>query len=194
MKNFYKANRKAFSKLLANRIGAIIFSLMIVLLIVNSQNPLIDIGVSLISILFFCYLIYLSIWEFGASDRIRVDGGRLESCPHNGLKIGLISAIPGFVFAFLVFIGTALEALGVSFFGGVASVGEVAARIWQAMYIPIIQVVTPAKEVITAGERVLCSLLYFAVIIPEVLAVWAAYYLGYQGKLMSRFYKKGDKE
>lgn len=193
MKKFLSENRKTIVKLLLNRFGAIVFALMLSLATITLNGNAIFVAGSIVSILFFCYLIYLVIWERGASDRIRADGGRIEACPHLGLRLGIAAAFPGILLALLIVIGVIFGRVsGIPFFADIAGVCEIIARVWHAMYIGIIQTVTPAET--TAWGAVLYSLLYFAVIIPEVFVTWLAYYLGYNGKLMSHVYKKGKKD
>ena len=194
MLKFFKENKQTIIKLLVNRFGAIVFALMAVLLVATSDSVGAYLALSGVSVLFFCYLIYLVMWERGASDRIKVDGGRLEACPHMGLKLGLAAAAPGIVFSVLLTVSASLGAMGISAFTSAESVLDGIMIIWYAMYNGFINTLTPAAAATPGAADALCTLYYFVALIPEVFVTWAAYYLGYHGKLMSHAYKKGKKD
>ena len=96
----WKEYGKVIRRLWLNLFGAAAFGLMLSSLSTNlaehfkDKALLIFIVSGLIGAFFYLYLLYLVIWEEGAKDRIRVDGGRLDPCPHRGLSIALFYSIP----------------------------------------------------------------------------------------------------
>jgi hypothetical protein len=63
----------------------------------KSLSNALSIFVSVFSIGFYLVLIYYSVWELGAKDKIRIDGGRMEPCKHKGLVMGLFANVPNLV-------------------------------------------------------------------------------------------------
>ena len=55
--------------------------------------------VSSFAILFYLFLIYTSIWEIGAKDKISADVGKLKIKPWLGLVISLLANLPNFIVA-----------------------------------------------------------------------------------------------
>ena len=87
---FFKENSYDIVKLLINQIGIAIFSMTLYFSIAliedaNLKSTL-NLLVSIFSTLFYYALIYTAAWEFGAKDKIRIDGGKMEKCSFNMSK------------------------------------------------------------------------------------------------------------
>ena len=64
-----------------------------------SGNKALTVGFSIFSAAFYLFLLYVLMWETGASDKIRIDGGRMKKDVFKGLKVTLLANIPNYVFA-----------------------------------------------------------------------------------------------
>lgn len=106
-------------KLLVNQLGITIFSYFLYTAasaFANTETKAgewsvvntIHVFISIFSFLFYFVLVYYAMWEIGAKDKIRIDGGRLEPMPLKGLLLGVYAYIPS----------VAIVLLGVLFSGG----------------------------------------------------------------------------
>ncbi len=77
----------------------------------------IGICISVFAIVFYFFLLYTAAWDFGAKDKIRIDGGRME--PQKA-KLLLMSLIANSLNLLLVLASTTGFALALSGVGGVA--------------------------------------------------------------------------
>lgn len=190
MKRFFTDNGAAVKKLFLNQFGAVVFGLMIVMLTVMTDQPVVAWLTAFVSVFFYLYLVFLTIWEKGASDVLRVQGGRLSERPDEGMKIGLFVSIPTFVFAFACFICVLLalftSASNSTLVGSIASVSSSVTRILSAPYISLFNVLLPdyGNHPVYAGIFWLCTPA------PAVLVTWAGYRVGYSGKFVPPSYRQ----
>jgi hypothetical protein len=102
---FFKDNLSIIIKLLVNQLGITIFSYFLYTAasaFANAETKAgewsivntIHVFVSIFSFLFYFVLVYYAMWEIGAKDKIRIDGGRLEPMPLKGLLLGVYAYIP----------------------------------------------------------------------------------------------------
>lgn len=203
---FWKENKSTVFRLWVNHFGAIVFGIMLSVLAImltrktgGEHEVAIYVAIGVVGTVFFWYLIYLMIWEVGAKDRIRVDGGRLEPRPNHGLKLGLAAAIPGIVFCLVYFVVTYLYGCAGVQSEALVKIGAVAGPvsfILNAPYVgfflalfgrgsdtlPLLSMYFPYAAVVAFS------------VIPAIIVTWVSYLLGYNGKLMSRLYKPDKKE
>ena len=95
----------AISKLFIYQFALTVFGLLLYTVSKYSQNPLIVVGISAFSALFYLFIIYTNIWDIGARDKIRIDGKRLKDRPLHGLWLGLTSNIPNYIIALASTVG-----------------------------------------------------------------------------------------
>ena len=107
MKSFLKENGYSMVKLFLNQIAITVFALMLSMATFSNRKTLL--WISIFSILFFLYLNYVSLWEVGAKDKLRIDAGRISATPVKGLLISLGANIPNFISALLIGIGAMLD-------------------------------------------------------------------------------------
>ncbi len=100
---FLKENSYDIVKLYINQIGIAIFSLVLYFAvgILDSVDLLISvkISISIFAMLFYFALLYTAAWDMGASDKIRIDGGKMEEKKFKGMLMSLIANIPNFILA-----------------------------------------------------------------------------------------------
>lgn len=114
MIRFIKENLYDSLTMFVNQIAMTIFALMLTF----SANLLSDktgissamqngllIATSVLSILFYCYLLYYKCYEMGQKDGIKIEGERLAYNPWKGFFISLIANIPNLLLGLLELIG-----------------------------------------------------------------------------------------
>lgn len=138
---FFKTNFDAISRLFLNHIAMCVFSMVVILAIQMlteqiTQNEDVKMGVPAyiaggFAILFYMCLIYVCMWEKGASDKIKIDGGRLKRNNFKGLLFWLVAnSINIFILinvAILSFIPSANNIHGIF---------SIVAMFYNAMYMP----------------------------------------------------------
>ena len=105
---FIKENSYDIVKLIVNQIGITIFSLVLQLAVLEIKDDAILTNVSVLlsvfSTAFYFALIYTATWDYGARDKIRIDGGKLVAVKGKGAIFALIANIPNFALAALAVI------------------------------------------------------------------------------------------
>ena len=86
-------------KLFLDQIALAVFG--IVTAVASSQSPAFRLVFGIIGIGLYYYIVYATMWEIGAKDRIRVDAGREEKKPQKPLLMGLVANIPNFLLGLL---------------------------------------------------------------------------------------------
>ena len=145
-RNFFKNYSYDITKLFINQIGITIFSLVLYTAVGSikdeSLSAKITTVMSVFAVIFFYSLLYTAAWDFGARDKIRIDGGKLEGSVFTGLKMSLIANIPNFALAFLstLFIGLYIVT-GVDGFYTAFGIFNLLLRFLCAMFIGVLQAV-----------------------------------------------------
>lgn len=179
MKEFLKDGSPTFKKVSINKIGAIIFGLMLSLVTTDKNNTL-YIGGSILAIVFYMYLVHLVMWERGSKDRMKTDAGRGNYTQNHGLKIGLAMSVPTVVLSLLVTVGT-LVSIKMPFASNISGLADVVIRIWQVMYYCVY---TAIPKDLSAVQYAVYSGLFYVTALPIILMPWLSYFLGYNNLLM----------
>ncbi|MBR6917751.1 MAG: hypothetical protein IKN38_06160 [Clostridia bacterium] len=198
---FWKDYGKLVRRLWLNLFGAAVFGFMLssCTTFLAEKSPdhavLIYVISGVVGMFFYCYLLYLVIWEAGASDRIRVDGGRITPRPHKGALIALAFSAPALIAVFLYFAATLLiDNAGVEngVVNGVSNVSVLVAYLFDLPYVGYALALFGqlGKHIAEAGQRMPYAIYLFLMMLPAAAVIWGGYLLGYHGKLMSRVYKK----
>lgn len=172
-------------KLILNHFGAALLGIM--LTSACGLNTFLNVATSVLAAVFYMIINYNAMWDIGAKDRARAEGGRLTYDPFYGLKAALMGNIPNFVLAFLCTAFTALGAFGsIKFFANAAYITNAVARFWNGMYTGILVSIIPHTESgalvqLTGAQSVMYMLLYFAIIIPSLIICPLGYLAGYKG-------------
>lgn len=103
MKAFLKEHSYNMVKLFLNQIGMTVFGTMLALALSRHESMLLASGV--FSVIFFLALNYSVLWEIGAKDKIRIDGGRLAPMHGKGAIISAGANIPNIVLTLLMGLG-----------------------------------------------------------------------------------------
>ena len=185
MREFWNDNRQTIVRLILNQVGAAVMGLLITA--AASSNDKLMLGASVFSTIFYLVLLYCVIWERGGKERIRIDGGRAAWKPLYGLYMGLLANIPNFLLAVLVLIGkifgTVDGPFGYEWAGNLYAIANVITRLWNAMYLGLIQTYSPYNPII-----------HFLDILPALAVCTLGYYLGLKNmRLFSIFDLKPPK-
>ncbi len=99
MNSYYGKTSSLLSKLFIHQFGLTVFGVLLYSAATVSGNKSLVIAFSVFSVLFYLFLLYVLMWETGASDKIRIDGGRMKNDVLKGLKVTLLANIPNYIFA-----------------------------------------------------------------------------------------------
>ncbi|MBE6599167.1 MAG: hypothetical protein E7638_06975 [Ruminococcaceae bacterium] len=179
MREFLSENKDTIKKLMLNQFGAAFFGILITSAVTKTKWLMLF--ASCFATLFYLILIYNQIWERGGQDRIRVDGGRAAYKPHTGLLVSLCANALSILLGVCIIIGAAL---GTSheWAGNMYAITNALSRLWNSMYIGIIQTYSPNNPII--------HLLH---IIPALLVTTLGYYLGFKNVRIFGFLTGGKK-
>lgn len=173
MREFWNDNRQTIVRLILNQFGAAVMGLLVTA--AAASNEKLMLGASVFSTIFYLVLLYCVIWERGGKERIRIDGGRAAWKPLYGLYMSLLANIPNFVLAVLIFIGKIFGSIdgpfGYEWAGNLYAIVNVVTRLWNAMYLGLIQTYSPNNPVI-----------HFLDILPALFVCMLGYYLGLKNK------------
>ena len=138
-----------------------------------SMNSMpITIAASVFSILFYYFLVYITVWEIGSKDLPAIEAGRTKRSDLTGLWIGLGAGIPNIALAII-------HALCLPFanssklLSGICGVSRIATLFIHGMY-------TSVMSIIKIGDNALNTQwwTYFVICIPAILVAWGSYSLG----------------
>lgn len=168
MLNFLRENIRVIRKLIVNQFGAAFLALLLAFTSVRISAS-VYLVTSILSVLFLLYLDYATLWEEGAKARIRVDDNRDVYKPHTGLWLGIAASAPNLLLGVLCTLFTLIHQItSVEWCGFAGGVCAVIGRLWQAMYMGILQSIAPGGKYIM-----------LLIPIPAILLCWGAYRLGY---------------
>ena len=171
---FLSKNFDAISKLFVYHIAMCVFGLVVVLAVQILTEQLkgdkeIPLGVPAyiacgVAILVYLGLIYVCMWEKGASDRIKILGGRMKRNNFKGLLLWLVANSVDVLIILCVMILSFIPAAE-----GVHAVFSLISLLLNAMYLPILTVTSNI------------SWIYFIVLIPGAVMALISYILGVSG-------------
>lgn len=176
-------------KLVLNQFGAAVLGIM--LSSAAMQSRLLNFLTSLLAVFFYLFLQYTAIWEIGAKDRIRVDGGRAAENKWRGLYAATLSNSPNILFAIFIIVLTTVGVLTQwSWAGESAVVFTFIARLWQGMYNGIINFVIP--QGLNEVQTIFSTLIYLAILLPSLAVNAVGYRMGYMNRRIFPERKKKD--
>ena len=204
---FLKENSYDIVKLFVNQIGIAIFSMALysavsIAMPGGGLSSTIEIVISIFATLFYLVLVYTAMWEIGAKDKIRIDGGKMEKFPLKGFLMGLVSNSPNFVLC-----GLGIVFMGIYLSGGAEWTSVVFALLnpffafIESMYLGIIINLIPVAEDSTAHLSNVVyfnrAIAYFCMPFISVATITIGYWLGsndfrmfsFMGKIGSKIKK-----
>ena len=174
MIKYIKENLESIGKLFINHIGMMIFSL-VVMVAGKMINAAVFYAAGVLAVLMYFSLVYTAMWERGAKDKIRVDGGRVKQNLMHGLFLYLIANCIAVVMGFISLIFAFFVTEDASFVNGVYGVTTIIAHYYSGMYLPITEING------LASMPVVYALVHFALVIPGALVSFVSYILGVKG-------------
>ncbi len=171
--NFLKEHSYILTRLLVTQLGMMIFGSVLSTAFLSIDGALIYI--SLFSVLFYLFLVYVAIWPLGASDVIRVDAGRQKRMIGKGFLLGTIAAAPMLLISLLGLFGYIFGHSALTTSGGVGLYGvtRILLYFWQSPYIGISNAVLPpigdTGAYLFFGASVAPSVYYFLLWLFQVL-------------------------
>ena len=172
MIKYIKENLESIGKLFINHIGMMVFGL-VVLIASKMISDVLFYVMGVVAVLMYFSLIYTAMWERGAKDRLKIEGGRLKPNLFNGLWfyfianfIAVFSSLISLLFSFFLTQDS-------SFVNGVYGVFRIITHYYNSMYIPITS--------IDVANVSLHSFIYVAVILPGAVVSFISYVLGVKG-------------
>ena len=189
---FLKNNSYDIVKLFINQIGITIFSLVLYSAIGFMEDEALEtqlrIWLSVFATCFYLVLIYCTCWDYGARDKIRVDGGKQDRFRSKGALMSLIANIPNFVLALLavIFMGVYMSAGSEGAYSSFALVNLIM-RFLNAMFLGLLQGIFSFLEDSTDLYYFWQSAGYFLAPVITVLAAHLGYTLGFKEKRLLGF-------
>lgn len=122
---FIKQNSYDIVRLFINQMGITIFSLVLYISLGAIEDDAtvssLKIFMSVFAIGFYLALLYTAAWEYGAKDKIRIDGGRMEPMPAKGAVMAFCANLPNIALALVaiifavIYLSTGAEAFNTLF-------------------------------------------------------------------------------
>lgn len=186
----FKENSYDIVRLYVNQLGIMIFSMLLYTAVGSFENAALSnalsVFVSVFSTCFYLVLVYYAVWEIGAKDKIRIDGGRLERCNSKGLVMCLFANVPNFLLGILTVILLSLFLLtGNDGIYAAFLIFNTVMRFHASMFLGFITAIVPAG--LSAGaidyvEFLIEAILFTVFPIVSVAVTHLAYQLGLREK------------
>lgn len=176
MKNFLHNYSYSSVKMFVNQFAISIFGAMLSMASTAAENDTLAFWCSILSIVFYLFLIYTQAWELGAKDRISVDIGKKEYRPLTGLWTSALANIPNFIIAITFFFVLVVFPMS-EVAANIRTIASLFNMLLEGMYLGVLTTVK-------IGERTLLTFwwMYFVIAVPSMLTSWLAYYLGHKNK------------
>ena len=109
---FIKENSYDIVKFFIYQIGIAVFSLTLAIPLaaaVDEKNDsIVQLCVSILAVAFYFILVYTVSWEHGATDRIRIDAGKVSLDKYKGAKIAFIACVPNVILSVIAIFASLL--------------------------------------------------------------------------------------
>lgn len=181
---FLKENSYDIVRLIINQIGITIFSLVLstavgMVDLDDDTRLIVKLVLSIFSTLFYFALLYTAAWEWGAKDKIRIDGGRMESDKFKGAKMAFFANLINFALALLCAIPLAIHYFAnVEALYSFSSVFNLIIRLIASMYIGILQAIFVAFKADTVLYFLLQSIGFVFMPLLAICATQIGYHFG----------------
>lgn len=194
----FKENSYDIVRLYVNQLGIMIFSMLLYTSVGSFENQKLSsalgILVSVFSVCFYLVLIYYVMWEIGAKDKIRIDGGRMEQCNYKGIVMGLFANVPNFVLGILTVLSLSIFMITKNgIMQSVFFTFNLITRFHAAMYLDVVTAIVPTATPIGTvdyTEFLIESILLTLIPLLSVAVTHLAYRLGLKEKKIFSFLTK----
>ena len=195
---FFKENSYDIVRLFINQIGITIFSMIMYTALgmmssLDSGTKLsINLVLSVFATLFYFALIYTVMWDIGAKDKIRIDGGRMEPVKLKGARMAFWANVPNFILTFVCVLTFAIYLIaGTGAAYNVSAVFNTIVRLLMSMYLGILQGVFAALRSNTDMYYFTQAIGYFVIPVFSIAVTQLGYHFGtLEKKIFSSSVKK----
>lgn len=176
MKNFLHDYSYNVVKMFVNQFAISIFGVSLTFATTSAHGEstgfdTLTVVVSLLSVLFYLFLIYTLAWDIGAKDKISVDVGKKPYRPHLGILLSLMANIPNIVAAIFYLVATLINSENMMF------ISRLVATLIQGMFFGLITAVSlPIGDAYVQLNALWPT--FFIMVLPAMLTSWLAYFLG----------------
>ena len=181
MREFIRKNSDLIVKMIVHQIGLTVFGFLLNSCAGVSGNASLGIIFGIFSAAFYCFLLYILMWEYGTKDKIRIDAGRMQRDIFKGAKIALVAAIPN------LFLGV-LSTIGYLAINRTIMVdGKFTSPAWAANLYSIAQIIGVFLNSMYTGIGEYLGItvmpyFLFLLTLPAILVTGVGYYLGTKEK------------
>lgn len=172
LKNIFKKYSFGMVKLFVTQCVIGLFGNILALFSASVKSTPVTVAISIFSMLFYFFLVYITVWEFGSKDIPAIEAGRTKRSDLTGLWIGLGANLPNIALATLHAICLPF-ANSSKLLSGVCGISRIATLFVHGMY-------TSIMSVIKIGDSALNTQwwAYFVICIPAIAVATVAYSLG----------------
>ena len=175
---FIKENSYDIVKFFIYQIGIAVFSLTLAIPLaaaVDEKNDsIVQLCVSILAVAFYFMLVYTVSWEHGATDRIRIDAGKVSLDKYKGAKIAFIACVPNVILSVIAIFASLLYIEGNAWNTVLGLVLAILGLI-ESMYLGAIQFAVSGIANPSTTYYLAMSIGFF--VMPVIVAVFA--HLGY---------------
>ena len=140
------------------------------------------VAISVFAMLFFFALLYTAAWDWGAKDKIKVDGGKMKLNRAKGALMALSANAINFLLAAVCVISMWLYMSGVESMLSVSQIFNLFLRITNAMYLGLLQGIFSSWEEQANLYNLLQSVGYFVAPLLAVASTHIGYIFGVKNK------------
>ena len=192
---FFKQHSYEIVRLFLNQVALGVFGIVLfsaTLVAGDGEYSYLTLLASIGSVLFYMYILFATMRELGAKDKIRIEGVGMNEDKNWGIKVALFSQIPNLFVLLLMVLGWFFAyVLHVGGFGlNLFSISYIIIGFLQAPYKGIQGAIVPVLE--TGGQCISCALLYLVSTLPAILVCWGGYRLGLCDKRKVKLQKPSE--
>ena len=184
MKGFLKNHSYDVITMFLNQAVIAMFGFTLVLATMKMNNDSLRNVVSVFSVLFYLFLLYMKAWDIGFKDKIAVEQGKKANQPLRGALISLCANSINFLLAIFIFLRAIFS--NVALFETVGDVAQAISMFVQGMYTGLL--------VNSVGGAPLNTywISYFIIPLPAILVCGVAYYFGLHDVKHTAFFRKNE--
>lgn len=173
MLTFLKERSYDIVKLIINQVAISIFGTAMALAtaMIKTNQLAIMVGTSVFSVLFFLFIVYITMWELGAKDSHKIEKNLPGHSRLTGLYIGLFASIPNYLVAILITLGLVTSVPAFDTIHSIVNV--VSSFLIKGMYTGLLAI--PINETLQLNSL---WFMYFLIPLPMIYTSFIAYFAG----------------
>lgn len=180
---FLKTNSYYIVRMIGVQISMAVFGTIVTIATRSNDNLLLV--ASLFSIAFYLGVLYTVVWDIGARDKIKIDGGRMRRFSQKGLLISFYANVPNLLLAILMGLGILINT---EWSGNMFFICNMIVRLIQGMYLGVAKIVGTAIYLEEQNIAIESWWIYLITPLPAILTGWFSYYMGSYNKRISEIF------